>query len=47
MQFKKRDALYTEEINFFQDAYCISVHKSQGSEWNNVLFDESGIFEGI
>ena len=43
---QKRDALFAEEINFFQDAYCISVHKSQGSEWNNVLiFDESNIFE--
>lgn len=26
---QKRDALYSEQINFFQDAYCISVHKSQ------------------
>lgn len=43
---QKRDAIYSEEINFFQDAYCISVHKSQGSEWDNVLlFDESNIFE--
>ena len=46
MQFQKRDALFAEEINFFQDAYCISVHKSQGSEWNNVLIfdEESNIF---
>lgn len=42
---QKRDALFAEQINFFQDAYCISVHKSQGSEWDNVvLFDEKFIF---
>lgn len=42
----KRDALYTEQLNFFQPAYACSVHKYQGSEANNiVLFDESSFFE--
>ena len=41
----RRDSLYTELLNFFDSAYCISCHKAQGSEWNNVVvFDESGIF---
>ena len=42
---QRRDAITAEQINFFEPAYCISVHKSQGSEYNNVvLFDESKIF---
>ena len=41
----RREALYTEQLNFFDSAYCISCHKSQGSEWDNVVvFDESWIF---
>lgn len=41
----KRDAIGTEQINFFQDAWCITVHKSQGSEWKNVVvFDQSRLF---
>jgi exodeoxyribonuclease-5 len=32
-------------INRFEYAYAISCHKSQGSEWNNiVIYDESKIF---
>lgn len=42
---QKKNALFSEQINFFQDAYCISVHKSQGSEFDNVVvFNESWIF---
>ena len=42
----KKNAVAEEQINFFDSAYAISVHKSQGSEWNNVvLFDESKYFE--
>lgn len=34
-----------EQINHFEYGYAISCHKSQGSEWNNVvLFDESRAF---
>ena len=41
----KRDAVERIQVNFFDSAYAISVHKSQGSEWNNVvLIDESNIF---
>jgi len=45
LALSKRDAICTEQLNFFDSAYAISVHKSQGSEWNNVLlFDESFCF---
>ena len=38
----QRESLYTDQINFFSPGYAISVHKAQGSEWDNVaLFDES------
>ena len=41
----KRDVICSEQINFFEPAYCISVHKSQGSEYDNVvLLDESHVF---
>lgn len=30
----------------FDYGYCLTVHKSQGSQWNNVvLFDESSVFQ--
>lgn len=42
---QKKDAIYDEQLNFFNTAYCISVHKSQGSEWKKVvLFDEKDSF---
>ena len=32
-------------VNRFEPAYAISCHKSQGSEWNNVVvFDDSYVF---
>lgn len=43
--FQKRDAILCEQLNFFDTAYCISCHKSQGAEWDNVVvFDESKAF---
>lgn len=43
---QKKKVLYSETINFFDSAYCISVHKSQGSEFDNVVvIDESWCFE--
>ena len=40
-----RNAESEEAINFFEYAYAISCHKSQGSEWDKVVvFDESHIF---
>lgn len=42
---QKRDAICKEQLNFFDTAYCISCHKSQGAEWDNVVvFDESHVF---
>ena len=42
----KKNAVAEEPINFFHSAYAISVHKSQGSEWDTgVIFDESRFFE--
>lgn len=42
---QKRDAIRKEQLNFFDSAYCISCHKSQGAEWDNVVvFDESHVF---
>ena len=41
----KMDAVDDVAINHFEFAYAISCHKSQGSEWDNiVIFDESKIF---
>lgn len=41
----KRDAISVEQLNFFDSAYAVSVHKSQGSEWGKVvLFDEGQYF---
>lgn len=41
----ERKAVSEELINFFEFAYAISCHKSQGSEWEKVVvFDESHIF---
>lgn len=31
------------EVNFFDFGYCLSVHKSQGSEWNKVLLFDEGL----
>lgn len=43
---QERDSITTDQLNFFAPAYALSVHKSQGSEWDKVvLFDESYIFE--
>lgn len=36
----KNKIISTEQLNFFDTAYAITVWKSQGSEWNNVLFFE-------
>jgi exodeoxyribonuclease-5 len=33
-----------DEVDFFDWAYCITVHKAQGSEWQNVLVIEEGEF---
>ena len=45
LTLQKKDTIFTTEINFFNTAYCISVHKSQGSEYDNVvLFDEKKYF---
>lgn len=42
---QKRDAVAEEQLNFFDSAYCISVHKAQGAEWDKVVvFDQSYIF---
>lgn len=36
-----KSSVYTgNKINFFDFGYAISVHKSQGSEWNNVILIE-------
>lgn len=53
-QFKERittefknanDSIGEEQVGQFEFGYCISTHKSQGSEWDKVvLFDESPIF---
>ena len=32
------------DLDYFDWAYCITTHKSQGSEWNNVLVIEEGSF---
>ena len=41
----KRDAISVEQLNFFDSAYAVSVHKSQDSEWGKVvLFDEGQYF---
>jgi len=38
------DSLF-DSIDFFDFGYCISVHKSQGSEWNRViLFEEKSYY---
>lgn len=40
-----RLSMCDEQINQIDNGWCISVHKSQGSEWEKVLiFDESGFF---
>ena len=37
---------YIKSIDFFDYAYCISVHKSQGSEFEKViLFDERNYYQ--
>lgn len=42
----KNDGIETQRINQFDLGYAISVHKSQGSEWNNVIIiDESYCFK--
>lgn len=32
----------SEDLDYFDWAYCITTHKAQGSEWNNVLVIEEG-----
>lgn len=32
------------DVDYFDWAYCITTHKAQGSEWNNVLIIEEGEF---
>lgn len=34
----------TDDLDFFDFAYCITTHKAQGSEWDNVLIMEEGDF---
>ncbi len=34
---KKENKEKIDSLDFFEFAYCISVHKSQGSEWENVV----------
>ena len=42
---QKKNSIATKQINFFEPGYCISVHKSQGAEWDNVVvIDQSRIF---
>ena len=33
-----------DDVDYFDWGYCITVHKSQGSEWKNVLLIEEGQF---
>jgi len=41
----ERNSVEDKQINRFEFGYCVSVHKSQGSEWARVLLiDESYIF---
>lgn len=35
----------TEQPGYFDFGYCLSVHKSQGSEWNSVLFYNDELFK--
>lgn len=43
---KEMDWRALREIDQFTFGYCLTVHKSQGSAWDNlVLFDESNIFK--
>ena len=37
LTYNGRSKLY---INYFDYGYCISVHKSQGSEWDKVILFE-------
>lgn len=42
---KDMDWRALREVDHFTYGYCLTVHKSQGSQWDNVLlFDESGAF---
>lgn len=42
---QRKNSINTKPLNFLDYAYAISVHKSQGAEWNNVVvFDQSYIF---
>ena len=34
----------SEDVDYFDFAYCTTVHKAQGSEWDNVLVLEEGEF---
>lgn len=43
----RKQATNEVQISQFMYGYCITVHKAQGSEWNNVVvFDESDAFPG-
>lgn len=42
---KELDRYARKKADEFTYGYCLTVHKSQGSQWDNVLlFDESGVF---
>lgn len=44
-QEKNLDRWTRKKADEFTFGYCLTVHKSQGSQWDNVLlFDESGVF---
>lgn len=34
----------TYDTNYFDFGYCLTVHKSQGSEWDNVVVIDDGLF---
>lgn len=43
---KEMDWRELREVDQFTFGYCLTVHKSQGSQWDNlVLFDESHVFK--
>ena len=38
---------YNQHICYFDFGYCLSVHKSQGSEWANVLFYNEELYKNV
>ena len=48
LMLNKRSAISIERMNHFNFGYCISCHKSQGSEWDTVvIIDESYCFNSL